>query len=115
MDEVLDKLVDDRAQLIKLFTPAFDHGPTEPGYIEGYPPGVRENGDQYTHAATWVVCALAQLGRGDDAYRCLQILNPVNHALTQAAAAGPGIPAPVVGFTELQWSMYWGYAERVTL
>jgi cyclic beta-1,2-glucan synthetase len=86
MDEVLDKLVDDQAQLIKLFTPAFDDGPAEPGYIKGYPPGVRENGGQYTHAATWVVCALAQLGRGDDAYRCLQMLNPVNHALTQAAA-----------------------------
>ena len=86
MDEVLDKLIDDEAQLIKLFTPAFEDGPTDPGYIRGYPPGVRENGGQYTHAATWVVCALAQLGRGDDAYRCLQMLNPINHALTQASA-----------------------------
>ena len=25
------------------------------GYIKGYVPGVRENGGQYTHAATWVM------------------------------------------------------------
>jgi len=27
----------------------------QPGYIKGYLPGIRENGGQYTHAATWVV------------------------------------------------------------
>ena len=37
--------------------------PHDPGYIKGYVPGVRENGGQYTHAALWVVRALAELGR----------------------------------------------------
>ena len=36
----------------------------DPGYIKGYPPGIRENGGQYTHAAIWVVMAFALLGRG---------------------------------------------------
>ena len=34
-----------------------------PGYIKGYPPGIRENGGQYTHAAVWFVMALARLGQ----------------------------------------------------
>src|SRR5690606_37833172 len=51
-----------------------------------YPPGVRENGGQYTHAATWVVYALAMLGRGDEAKTCFDMLNPINHALTRDAA-----------------------------
>ena len=58
----------------------------EPGYIKSYPPGVRENGGQYTHAATWFVIALAEMGRADEAWRCFSMLNPVNHALDEAAA-----------------------------
>eukprot|EP01133_Synstelium_polycarpum_P028909 gene28909-35233_t len=52
-----------------------------PGYIKGYPPGVRENGGQYTHAATWAVLAMAKLGNADEAYRWFSKLNPVNHSL----------------------------------
>ena len=37
--------------LVILFTPPFDKGKLDPGYIKGYVPGVRENGGQYTHAA----------------------------------------------------------------
>lgn len=86
MDSVTDKLIDDDDGLIRLFTPPFENTPKEPGYIKGYPPGVRENGGQYTHAATWVVYALAKMGRTDDAWRAFSMLNPVNHALTKAAA-----------------------------
>ena len=50
-----------------------------PGYIKGYPPGVRENGGQYTHAAVWIVMALARLGSGDEAAEFFHMLNPVNH------------------------------------
>ena len=53
--------------------------PQDPGYIKGYPPGVRENGGQYTHAAVWVVMALARLGSGDEAVELFHMLNPVNH------------------------------------
>ncbi|MGK9051620.1 GH36-type glycosyl hydrolase domain-containing protein [Neorhizobium petrolearium] len=86
MDAVLDKLVDEEAGIIRLFTPPFHDTRKDPGYIKAYPPGVRENGGQYTHAAIWVVLALAALKRGDDAWKCFQILNPINHALGRDAA-----------------------------
>jgi cyclic beta-1,2-glucan synthetase len=86
MGAVLDKLVDPDARIIRLFTPPFSKSNKDPGYIKAYPPGVRENGGQYTHAATWVVLALAEMKRGDDALRCFQMLNPVNHALDRASA-----------------------------
>ena len=42
-----------------LFTPPFDHAARDPGYIKGYPPGIRENGGQYTHGAVWAALAFA--------------------------------------------------------
>jgi cyclic beta-1,2-glucan synthetase len=65
--------------LIALLTPPFDRSPQEPGYIKGYPPGLRENGGQYTHAAVWTVMAMARLGYGDEAAEIFHMLNPVNH------------------------------------
>ncbi|CAD7047743.1 protein ndvB [Pseudorhizobium endolithicum] len=86
MDAVLAQLADDKASIIRLFTPPFADTLQDPGYVKAYPPGVRENGGQYTHAAAWVVYALTRLGRGDDAWRCFNMLNPVNHALDREAA-----------------------------
>ncbi len=67
-----------------LFTPPFDHTGLDPGYIKGYPPGIRENGGQYTHAALWSVMALAALARGDEATQLFSLLNPINHARNRA-------------------------------
>ncbi|HWA60779.1 MAG TPA: glucoamylase family protein, partial [Caulobacteraceae bacterium] len=67
-----------------LFTPPFDRTPHDPGYIKGYPPGLRENGGQYTHAAAWSVMAFAALGEGDKAAALFWMLNPVNHARNRA-------------------------------
>ncbi|MHA6684796.1 GH36-type glycosyl hydrolase domain-containing protein [Mesorhizobium sp. A556] len=86
LEQVIERLVDDELKIVKLFTPPFANTEKDPGYIKSYPPGVRENGGQYTHAATWFVIALAEMGRNDDAYRCFSMLNPVNHALDEAAA-----------------------------
>ncbi len=86
MDSAMKRLVDENLKIVKLFTPPFSKTEKEPGYIKSYPAGVRENGGQYTHAATWFVIALAEMGRGDDAWRCFQMLNPVNHALDADAA-----------------------------
>jgi len=72
--------------LALLFTPPFDQTTLDPGYIKGYPPGIRENGGQYTHAAIWSVQAFAKLGDGDKAAELLSLLNPINHARTWAAA-----------------------------
>jgi cyclic beta-1,2-glucan glucanotransferase len=66
-----------------LFTPPFDKTALDPGYIKGYPPGIRENGGQYTHAAAWSVIALAALGQGDQAAALFSLLNPINHASTR--------------------------------
>lgn len=86
MDSAMKFLVDEDLHIIRLFTPPFSNTNKDPGYIKSYPPGVRENGGQYTHAATWFVIALAEMGRADDAYRCFNMLNPVNHALDEQAA-----------------------------
>ena len=65
-----------------LFSPPFDKTLNDPGYIKGYPPGLRENGGQYTHAAMWTILAFARLGQGDKAAKLFSALNPVNHSLT---------------------------------
>jgi cyclic beta-1,2-glucan synthetase len=71
--------------LALLFAPPFDHSAQDPGYIKGYPPGIRENGGQYTHAALWSVMAFAALGEGDKATGLFSLLNPINHARTRAS------------------------------
>jgi len=63
--------------LALLFTPPFDRSALDPGYIKGYPPGVRENGGQYNHAALWSVMAFAELGEGDKAAALFWMLNPI--------------------------------------
>jgi cyclic beta-1,2-glucan synthetase len=77
-------LIQKDESLALLFAPPFDKTPLDPGYIKGYPPGIRENGGQYTHAALWSVMAFAALGDGDRAARLFSLLNPVNHARTRA-------------------------------
>ena len=72
--------------LALLFAPPFDKTPLDPGYIKGYPPGICENGGQYTHAAVWSAMAFAALGDGDKAAGLFALLNPINHARTRADA-----------------------------
>ena len=73
-------------KLVLVLTPPFDRPAIDPGYIAGYPPGIRENGGQYTHAATWAVLAFTALGDGDKAGALFAMLNPINHARTRADA-----------------------------
>jgi cyclic beta-1,2-glucan synthetase len=84
MDALRTHLIRRGPQVLLLLTPPFDHSPQDPGYIKGYPPGVRENGGQYTHAALWVVIAMARLGSGDEAVELFHMLNPINHTRTTA-------------------------------
>jgi cellobiose phosphorylase len=84
MASVDERLVHVDSKLIQLFDPPFDHGPLQPGYIKGYVPGIRENGGQYTHGASWVVLATALQGRGDRALELWNLINPVYHATTPA-------------------------------
>jgi cyclic beta-1,2-glucan synthetase len=84
MDAVRARLVSRASRLILLLDPPFDQSAQEPGYIKAYPPGVRENGGQYTHAAVWVIMALARLGCGDEVAELFHLINPINHTRTSA-------------------------------
>jgi cyclic beta-1,2-glucan synthetase len=87
MQALEEQLVREDGRLIMLLTPPFDRGATDPGYIKGYLPGVRENGAQYTHAALWAVLAVAEQGRGERAFELFQMLNPLMHARTPEEVA----------------------------
>jgi cyclic beta-1,2-glucan synthetase len=84
MAAVESRLIRADVGLALLFTPPFDRSEPDPGYIKGYPPGIRENGGQYTHAATWSVIAYALLGRGDKAWGLFSLINPINRTSTRA-------------------------------
>jgi len=79
------RLVDREHAIVRLFTPPFDRTALDPGYVKAYPPGIRENGGQYTHGAVWSVIAFAMLGDGDTAAEVLSLLNPINHSSSRAA------------------------------
>jgi cellobiose phosphorylase len=86
-------LVKERERLVLLFTPPFDRSEPHPGYIMGYPAGVRENGGQYTHGSLWLAAAWARLGEGDKAVRLLKTMDPVEYSRdTEAAAKYRGEP-----------------------
>ena len=42
-------------RVLLLEEPFFEHSQPYPGRIADYPPGVRENGGQYSHGASWIV------------------------------------------------------------
>ncbi len=87
MRSVEKYLIREKEKLVLLYTPPFDKSSPHPGYIMGYPPGVRENGGQYTHAALWVAMAFARMRDGDRAVKVLQMLNPIEHSRTPEECA----------------------------
>ena len=112
-------LVREEEGLVLLFTPPFDKADPSPGYIQGYPPGVRENGGQYTHAALWFAMALARQGDGERAAKMLRLLNPIEHARDAEAAWRYGVEPYVVAADVYRlpgrighggWSWYTGSA-----
>jgi cyclic beta-1,2-glucan synthetase len=89
MDSVRAHLVSRGMRTVALLAPPFNRSAQEPGYIKGYPPGLRENGGQYSHAAAWVIMALAGLGSGDEAMELFHLINPVNRSRTAADVEQP--------------------------
>jgi cyclic beta-1,2-glucan synthetase len=83
-------LVDRDAGLIRLLDPPLAQMQPDAGYIQAYPPGVRENGGQYSHAAVWALLAQAALGTetgagdrvdsADGAWRYFTYLSPAHRA-----------------------------------
>jgi cyclic beta-1,2-glucan synthetase len=77
MQSVLERLIHPEARLSLLFTPPFNNTEHDPSYIKGYLPGIRENGGQYSHAATWTAWAFANLKDGKQAGELFDLLNPI--------------------------------------
>ncbi len=105
--------------VVLLFEPPFDRSEPSPGYIKWYPPGVRENGGQYTHAALWMAMAMARKGDGERAVQLLRMLNPIEHARNAAAVWQYGVEPYVVAADVYRlpgrvgqggWSWYTGSA-----
>ncbi len=87
MESVNKYLVNREKHLLQLLDPPFDKSETDPGYIKGYVPGVRENGGQYTHAAIWMVMAFAKLGNSERVWELLSMINPINHGRSSEEVA----------------------------
>jgi cyclic beta-1,2-glucan synthetase len=77
LDAAWRELVNDKDQIARLLWPPFEKTARDPGYIRAYPPGIRENGGQYSHAATWLGMAFARSGQSDRAMRIFNMLNPL--------------------------------------
>ena len=80
MSSVEQWLIKPEQGLALLFTPPFNKTDLDPGYIKGYPPGLRENGGQYSHAAMWNILAYTKLREAKKAHDIFALLNPINHA-----------------------------------
>jgi cyclic beta-1,2-glucan synthetase len=78
------ELVDRSLSVAHILYPPFDQSDPSPGYIQGYPPGIRENGGQYTHGVLWSIIAWCGLGDGDKAFELFHMLNPIMHTKTSA-------------------------------
>jgi cyclic beta-1,2-glucan synthetase len=80
LESAWNHLVRENEGLVLLLSPPFDRTEPSPGYIKGYPPGVRENGGQYTHAAVWLAMAMVRSGDGNRAAKILRMLNPIERS-----------------------------------
>ncbi|HEY4496990.1 MAG TPA: glucoamylase family protein [Candidatus Paceibacterota bacterium] len=74
IESALGNLVD--GDVVRLLAPPLQSVVFDPGSIKDYPPGVRENGGQYNHAALWLAQALFVLGDGDSGKKILDLINP---------------------------------------
>lgn len=114
MRAALARLFDREHKVVKLFTPPFDEGDRDPGYIRGYLPGVRENGGQYTHAAVWLALACLRLDWREEGYEVLKALLPGAHDPASYKAEPYVLAADVYSNPQHQgrggWSWYTGAA-----
>ena len=88
-------LHDEPAGLLRLLHPPLAHSPNNPGYIQAYPPGVRENGGQYSHAAVWALMAQALHGDAEAAWHSFEGLSPAHRAQPSRSAARPTSSSPM--------------------
>ena len=112
-------LVSERDRVVRLFTPPFDHSEPHPGYIMGYPPGLRENGGQYTHGSLWLALAWARMGEGSPSVRLLNMMNPVEYSRNPGSVeryrgepyvVAADVSAPPARAGRAGWTWYTGSA-----
>lgn len=113
-----DSLYDERSRVLRLFYPPFTAQTARAGYVNDYPPGMRENAGQYTHAAVWFRMALAREGLTEEAEKlriCLfphlrygaglgEIFRNEPYAMTADISMTPGLEG------RGGWSLYTGAA-----
>ena len=78
MQQADQHLFDHKHQVMRLLTPPLQHAQPSAGYIQAYPPGVRENAGQYNHGAVWGLMAFARLGQAGAAWRAFQGISPAH-------------------------------------
>ena len=124
LDAAWRHLADGELGIIRLLAPPFRGDDGDPGYIRSYPPGIRENGGQYTHGALWLLLAWIRRGDAGRAHFALSMLLPFNHAETPGAArryrVEPYVMAADVYASDLQpgrggWTWYTGAAAWMRL
>ena len=113
------ELHDPDAHLLRLLWPPLQHHQPPAGYIQAYPPGVRENGGQYNHGAVWALMACTRLGWAAPAWQAFTAISPAHRSATPQGRAVYGIePYVVAGDVESVaphagrggWSWYTGAA-----
>ena len=119
MESAEQRLVSERDRLVCLFTPPFDRSEPHPGYIMGYPPGLRENGGQYTHGSLWLALARARMGDGAASVRLLTLMNPIEYSRNPQAVdryraepyvVAADVSAPPAKAGRAGWTWYTGAA-----
>ena len=121
MASVDARLVDHDLGLIRLLNPPFAHADPSPGYIQAYPPGVRENGGQYAHAGVWAVMAVARLaGKSEEptlwqnrAYHYFTCLSPAHRASHPTWSQSYGLEPYVMAgdvYSEAPWQGRGGWS-----
>jgi cyclic beta-1,2-glucan synthetase len=119
LDSAFSRLVRSDDAIVRLLNPPFAETTRDPGYIKAYPPGIRENGGQYSHAAAWLGIAAAMQGDGQRAKAVFDRLNPILQSDSEGKAARylvePYVVAADIGGTAPHlgrggWSWYTGAA-----
>ena len=118
-------LIDEKNMLIRLLDKPFTQNSRDIGYIGAYPPGIRENGGQYTHAACWLVKACSMLDMADEAWKAFDMLLPAERskACEDLYGGEPYVIAADISYNPQNtgscgWTWYTGaaaWAERIMI
>lgn len=112
LSSAVNELFEKNSRVLRLFTPPFENAKPDPGYIQSYGPGFRENGGQYTHAAVWLIMALLSQNRRSEALKLLTAIIPATHDPTVYQAEPFVVAADVYSNPDCPgmagWSWYTG-------